>query len=280
MSVTDIEHWLRDPYTIYARYILRLRELDPVDLPPGAADRGIIIHGALSEFTTSFAAGLPSDPLGALLAIGRQRFAPLKDFPEAVAFWWPRFERIARWFVDWEIQRRTNVSQLLAESSGNIQFPVGDRTFTLRTRADRIERLADGSYAILDYKTGSVPSEKQVRAGISPQLTLEAAILREGGFKDIPAGSSVVELTYVSLKGGALAGRGDPLVFKEGGDAAAHAELAFARLKEVATRFEDESQPYAPLVLSMWKNRYGAYDHLARVKEWSVGGDDAEGEES
>ena len=24
----------------------------------------------------------------------------------------------------------------------------------------------------------------------------------------------------------------------------------------------------------MWKSRYGTYDHLARVKEWSVGGDD------
>ena len=42
-------------------------------------------------------------------------------------------------------------------------------------------------------------------------------------------------------------------------------------------RFEDEQQPYLPLVLSMWKNRYGTYDHLARVKEWSVAGpDDAE----
>jgi hypothetical protein len=30
----------------------------------------------------------------------------------------------------------------------------------------------------------------------------------------------------------------------------------------------------------MWKSRYGTYDHLARVKEWSMGGaeDGAEGE--
>jgi hypothetical protein len=24
----------------------------------------------------------------------------------------------------------------------------------------------------------------------------------------------------------------------------------------------------------MWKTRYGTYDHLARVKEWSIGGDE------
>ena len=51
LSVTEIENWLRDPYTIYAKHILRLRELDPIDLPPGAADRGTIIHGAVGDFT-------------------------------------------------------------------------------------------------------------------------------------------------------------------------------------------------------------------------------------
>src|SRR5262249_62423039 len=50
-SVTEIEHWLRDPYTIYAKHILKLAEFDPVDLSPGAADRGTVIHGAIGEFT-------------------------------------------------------------------------------------------------------------------------------------------------------------------------------------------------------------------------------------
>src|SRR5262249_1160495 len=117
---------------------------------------------------------------------------------------------------------------------------------------------------------------KQVRIGVSPQLTLEAAILRGGGFRDIPADASVAELVYVSLKGGDPAGDGGPIDFKDG-DANAHADRALAKLKAVATRFEDEQQPYLPLVLSMWKSRYGTYDHLARGKEWSVRGrEDAE----
>ena len=149
----------------------------------------------------------------------------------------------------------------------------------LSARADRIERLPDGRYAILDYKTGQAPSDKQVCIGVSPQLTLEAAILRRGGFADIPADASVAELVYVGLKGRVPAGAITIVNFKQG-DPDFHAERALEKLKDVALRFENPDQPYPPLVLSMWKTRYGTYDHLARVKEWSVAGDDDEAEAS
>jgi ATP-dependent helicase/nuclease subunit B len=113
-----------------------------------------------------------------------------------------------------------------------------------------------------------------VQAGIAPQLTLEAAILRAGGFRELPAGP-VSELMYVSLKGGPIAGKAEPAI--KNGDANGQADKALGKLKALATRFEDEQQPYRPLVLSMWRSRYGTYDHLARVKEWSVGGDEEEG---
>src|SRR5208282_2180208 len=91
LSVTEIEDWLRDPYTIYARHVLRLRVLDAVDTEPGAAERGTIIHAAVGAFTQNFAAGLPADPVRELIALGEPHFAALEDFPEARAFWWPRF---------------------------------------------------------------------------------------------------------------------------------------------------------------------------------------------
>ena len=77
----------------------------------------------------------------------------------------------------------------------------------------------------------------------------------------------------MSLKGGEQAGEGRIINFKNG-DADSHAERALSKLAEVAARFEEEQQPYLPLVLSMWKSRYGSYDHLARVKEWSIGRDE------
>ena len=202
LSVTAIEDWLRDPYTIYARHIFRLDPLDPVDQPLSAADRGSAIHDALGEFTQIYARELPADPARELRRIGEKFFLPLMERPEARALWWPRFQRIAKWFSEWEIARRGNVAGIDAEIRGEIKIPLdNERIFTLSARADRIERRSDGSYAILDYKTGAPPTGKQVRMGLSPQLTLEAAILREGGFEGIDADSSVSQLVYVRLSG-------------------------------------------------------------------------------
>src|SRR6185295_10254343 len=40
LFVTDIERWIRDPYALYARSILKLRQLEPLDDTPAAAERG------------------------------------------------------------------------------------------------------------------------------------------------------------------------------------------------------------------------------------------------
>jgi ATP-dependent helicase/nuclease subunit B len=246
-----------------------LTPLDAVDTAPGAAERGTIIHAILGEFTQRFANGLPPDSTGELIALGRVHFAALEDFPEARAFWWPRFQRIARWFGSWEAGRRANITVIAAEIRGEI--PLAEGAFKLRGIADRIERQADGRYVILDYKTGSVRTEKQVRTGLAPQLTLEAAMLRQGGFKAVPAGSSVAALAYVMLKGGARAGEFKPITFKEG-TPDSQADRALEKLTALVRRFDDDNEPYRSLVHPMWKARYGDYDHLARVKEWSATG--------
>ena len=270
LSVTDIENWLRDPYTIYARYILRLTPLDAVDIAPGAAERGSIIHAAIGEFTQRYAAGLPADAERRLIELGRPHFAALDDFPEARAFWLPRFLRIARWFVDWETRRRPAVAAIAAEIRGEIDVPLVDGSFKLRGVADRIERHADGRYVILDYKTGSARSEKQVRSGLAPQLTLEAAILRSGGFPGIAVGS-VAQLGYVLLKGGARPGEIKLIDFEQG-TTDEQADRALDKLAALARRFADAATPYRSLVHPMWTTHYGEYDHLARVKEWSATG--------
>jgi ATP-dependent helicase/nuclease subunit B len=270
LSVTEIEDWLRDPYTIYAKHILRLAPLDPVDTAPGAADRGTVIHAAIAAFTKEHQAQLPPDPLRALLEIGQQQFAALADYPEARAFWWPRFVRIARWFVGFERERRAGLAKLHAECSGALEIPLNATRFRLTARADRIEQRSDGSYVVFDYKTGAIPTERQVRVGFSPQLTLEAAILQGGGFTDIPAGAPVSELVYVALRGGAQAGESKVIEFEEG-DANSQAQRALRKLTEVVIKFALQETPYRSLVHPMWKTRYGPYDHLARVKEWSLG---------
>jgi ATP-dependent helicase/nuclease subunit B len=277
LSVTAIEDWLRDPYTIYARHILKLEALDPVDMPLSAADRGSAIHDALGDFTKSFAEDLPADPTRVLREIGQKYFAPLMERPEARALWWPRFQRIIQWFSEWEAARRGDIAAIDAEIRGEIPIHLDNgRTFFLSARADRIERRGDRRFVILDYKTGQPPTGKQVRMGLSPQLTLEAAILREGGFEGIEAGSSVGELAYVRISGNNPPGEHTALKLRirnetpQPPDEAA--DYALAQLEVLIRKFENETEPYRSLNLPMWTNRYGSYDDLARIKEWSAAG--------
>jgi ATP-dependent helicase/nuclease subunit B len=278
LSVTAIEDWLRDPYTIYAKYILKLSPLDPVDMPLSAADRGSAIHDALGEFTQTYPTTLPDNPALVLRHIGEKYFAPLMERPEARALWWPRFQRIAGWFAGWETARREDITRIAAEIGGELSIGLdNERSFILSARADRIEHRRDRTYAILDYKTGQPPTGKQVRMGLSPQLTLEAAILREGGFEGIPAESSVSEFGYVRLSGNNPPGEQKPLELKiKPGDTPQlpddAADYARQQLEALIRKFEDETQGYTSLNLSMWSNRYGSYDDLARIKEWSAAG--------
>ena len=278
LSVTEIETLLRDPYSIYARHVLELRPLDAVDTPLGARDRGNVIHEAIGTFTERFADTLPDDIENELLRLGQGFFEPLQDFPDAKAFWWPRFQRIARWFTQFETDRRRNIAKLHAEIRGSLEIPLSEGVFKLTTRADRIERLNDGTFAILDYKTGRVSSHKEVKSGLAPQLTLEAAILRAGGFGDFGAGASVAEIAYISIRGLEPAGETKQIKWDDT-TPDEQADIALARLKEVIAKFDDPKQAYLSKERPMFFRRFpGDYDHLARVKEWSLSGGAAEDE--
>src|SRR5437762_5014140 len=100
-------------------------------MPLSAADRGSAIHDALGEFTQEFADALPPQPALVLGGIGEKYFAPLMERPEARALWWPRFQRIAAWFADWELARRDSVEKIVAEIRGEIKIPLdNERIFT------------------------------------------------------------------------------------------------------------------------------------------------------
>ena len=114
-------------------HILKLDPLDPVDMPLSAADRGSAIHDALGEFTKEYANALPDDPAGVLRGIGEKYFAPLMERPEARALWWPRFQRIARWFAEWEAARRGDIAAIDAEIRGEITIPLDNASAPSRS---------------------------------------------------------------------------------------------------------------------------------------------------
>ncbi len=167
LSVTEIETWMRDPYAIYAKHVLKLTALDPLDADPGPAERGIYIHKALDRFLHAFPGPLPADARDRLIAFGREAFGAALDRPFVRAFWWPRFEKIAEWFVAEERARRAGIAASIAECKGRLVLPAARAPFELIARADRIDRLKDGGLAIIDFKTGTVPRGARDRSRAS-----------------------------------------------------------------------------------------------------------------
>jgi ATP-dependent helicase/nuclease subunit B len=269
LSVTAIERWMRDPYSVYARHILRLDALDPIDADPGAADRGLFIHHALDQFVRAYPDAMPSDAVARLIEFGRAAFGPSLDRPAVWAFWWPRFERIARWFVAAETARRGELAAIATECRGATIADMPGGPFTLTAKADRIERRRDGALTIIDYKTGQPPSWDDVAAGLSPQLPLEAVIAAAGGFADVPSGA-VGELAYWRLSGGDPPGE-----IKRLEDADIAATIAAARdgIRALIARFDDPATGYPSAPRPDKAPKFSDYAHLARIKEWS-GGDD------
>jgi ATP-dependent helicase/nuclease subunit B len=160
LSVSSIEQWRRDPYGLYARRILELEALDPLEAELGAADRGSALHNALDEFLKAHPSGLlPSDALTRFESLGEQHLGDLLAAPAERAFWWPRFQRLARWFVATENARRAAGTRLLgAETNGKITVGPTARPLTIEARADRIDEIEPGGWEIIDYKTWRVPS--------------------------------------------------------------------------------------------------------------------------
>lgn len=267
LSVTQVETWMRDPYAVYARHVLKLSALDPIDADPGAAERGQFIHAALDAFVRTYPDRLPPDALESLHRFGKEAFGALLDQPSIRAFWWPRFERIAAWFLAEERARRAVARPLATEVRGKLTLDAPGGPFVLTAKADRIDRVEGDRLAIIDYKTGQPPNDREVRLGKAPQLPLEALIAMAGGFEGV-APAEVAELAFWHLSGGEPAGHARPL--KE--DPAVLAAEARDGLRRLVALFDDERTPYRSQPRPGWAPKYTDYAHLARVAEWSAGG--------
>lgn len=277
-SVTEIETLRRDPYAIYARRILDLRPLDPLVRDPGAAERGTLFHEILHRFSAS---GIdPASPHAhdALLAAGRDCFAEFALPEDVAAVWWPRFARLVPEILGWETSRPNAILQRFPEArAGKTQ--VGRTGVTLSGYADRIDTLPTNLADIVDYKTGTSPSKVQAHRLIAPQLALEAALLRRGAFAELGR-RDPADLAYIRLKANGQVVAESILEIRGSLRSAVDlAEDAWARLERLLDHYALPSSGYRSRALPFREgDTDGDYDHLARVLEWSAGGDDTEAE--
>lgn len=275
LSVTRIESWMRDPYQIYAQYVLNLRCLEDIDADPGGAERGTFIHAALEKFIQSFPDRLPPDATEKLLGFGEIALKEGRIPEEVEAFWWPRFQKIAEQFVIQEREWREQAKPYLTEVEGTWQFEAKEGPFFLTGKADRIDKFSGDEYAIIDYKSGVVPKTGDVQQGLSPQLPLEALMLEKGAFEKIASGR-VTELVYWRVTGSGQKPVERKSVLAKDSDLAQVIKAAESGLKSLVDHFDNPDTPYLSQPRAEAKPKFSDYEHLARVKEWGIAGDDAE----
>jgi ATP-dependent helicase/nuclease subunit B len=269
LSVSSVEQWRRDPYGLYARRILELKALKALEEELGAADRGNALHDALDEFLKGHPSGvLPSDAVREFEVLGEKHLANLLTAPAERAFWWPRFQRLARWFVAAENARRTSGTKLLTSES-NAAMTVGPaaRPLRIEARADRVDELERGIWEIIDYKTGRVPSKDELQALFAPQLLLEAAMAERGGFEKIDGKAEAVRLSYWQANG-----LGDGGKVTEIADSARLVREMMVLVEKMADHFAKPGTAYPALPWPAYGPYFNDYAHLERVAEWSTAG--------
>lgn len=270
LSVTKIELWMRDPYAIYARYILKLYPLDGLEQQSKQQLFGMAVHEALERFLKE---NSHSSDIKRLMNFGLDSLKS-NGFDEGdIAFYLPKFEQMAQWFLARQSERFDAVNVSYVEQKGSVVLPLPGGDFTLSGTADRIDILSNGTAELIDYKTGAAPKPKEVHAGYAPQLPLEAYILTQNGFADVGT-NKVGELSYWKLSGKEDGGKITSLA--EEGNADKLIEKTVSGLKRLITTFDDETVAYESCPAPEKAPKYNDYEHLSRAKEWLTQEDDEE----
>lgn len=280
-SFSEVKTLRRDPYAIYAKKVLRLDPLEPLVRDPGVLERGTLYHAILESFGRESREFATPGAWELMMRIADRHFAGERLPAHIEVLWRPRFDEVARLYLQWESERENEVAERHVEQWGEMSIP--GTVCTLRGKADRIDLLGDGTAEIIDFKTGISPSRKEARALLDPQLPLEAAALAAGAFSQIGR-CEPSSLKYVRLRGddrlpvGSLEGYHNTRTTSDDGTFKSAADLGQEAIEQLAgfiTVLAFRRRGFASRLIPAKAREFGGdYDHLARVAEWSNAEDD------
>jgi ATP-dependent helicase/nuclease subunit B len=293
LSVTEIETLIRDPYAIYAKHVLKLTKLEGMRITLDASDYGQWVHAVFETYGRALTHNPYADSHTTFAHATRDALIAYAEFPEITQLWLSRFDPIQKAFCMWDSALRENGTHIAYEAKGHHTFMLRDGTaFSLRGYADRIHITTDGQATIVDFKTGTPPSNTEIYQGLAPQLTLEAMMLSQGGFKDsgfegLPAHIplAAIDLTYIKVGGSKVfdikpvkppQNKGDKIF----SPLPEHINESWQQLVSYLSALRQGTRAFSSRRFPKTRDYGSDYDHLARVKEWSATGGCIEGDES
>lgn len=181
ISATDIEMLIRSPYNFYAKKILNLKRLNAIEDSPSLAEFGNFFHKVVEQYTKNYNKGEQDKSL-VFTQIG-QHILGQSIFPlHSKKNWQAKLAPLAEDFISFDEVRRKSSTDVHSELRGTIKLNIAGSDIEIIAIADRIEISKSGKASIIDYKTGAVPTKKDMLSGLSPQLIIEALIMIENGF--------------------------------------------------------------------------------------------------
>lgn len=257
LSVTAVERLIRDPYAIYARYVLDLRALPQAPSAPDARLRGEVLHQIADRFTQTPLGDDPALDRARLMKLAAEALEKNVPWPATRFVWLARLDRIADVFLTGETQRQLDGTIVVREQADEITF---GEDFKLVGRADRMDRRADG-IVIYDYKTGKPPTADQIRH-FDRQLLLEALMVERGAFG---LTGPVVAVGHIGLGSTPTA---DVHTLGPDEGLKLDIETISAEFAQLLKAYTAPDQGYASRRIIAKKEYVGDYDHLARYGEW------------
>jgi ATP-dependent helicase/nuclease subunit B len=257
MVVTALDRLKADPFAFYARAILGLTPLDPLEADQDARWKGDLVHDLLDKWQKED--GCDPDTL-----LGRADALLAADdiHPMLRALWGPRLREALATLAEEERKRReTGRVAIAAEIKGAATIAGVE----LEGRADRIDRMLDGRLAVIDYKTGHPPTRKQVEAGYALQLGLLGLIAEAGGFAGIAGEAGAHEYWSLAKKNGN--DRFGYVLAVDGDDPAAFRARAHEVFADAVGKWLTGTEPFTAKLAPAFAP-YGDYDQLMRLEEW------------
>ncbi|MEY1557088.1 double-strand break repair protein AddB [Yoonia sp. R2331] len=261
LSVTQIKTLIRDPYAIYARKVLHLNKLDPLQPSADAPLRGEIIHKILEVFISERHDARDPAALTRLHDIAVHELELHCPWPAVRLQWLARMEQVAAAFLTDEAARQDAATFKLAEAKGEIG--VGQTGVTLTCKADRFDATDDGKALIYDYKTGAVPSKLQQEL-FDKQLLLEAAMVEQGAFP---------ELGPMPVAGASFLGVSRDTVTTPAPLADYPAREVWTNFVALMQRWQRPDRGYSARLAMFSTTDHSDFDHLSRFGEWDISDD-------
>lgn len=261
LSVSQVERLIKNPYSVYAQCLLKLKPLSDIEAQITQATLGQLVHAVINEFSRSYDNSLSDEEQLAIFnacaervvytAVGDNKFKSLLLL---------KLHTIAAWIINFEKTR--GAKSVYTEVHGSINIVLDGCELKLTCIADRIE-LENDQAAIIDFKTGTLPANKDIKNYTSPQLPLMALVLRSGGFSCIKPTAMLRSLSYIRLNSSSSFGQ----VMKIAGDLDTIVEEVDRGLKALINFYNNTRNAFKSSIETGYEQIYNDYAHLERVKE-------------